>query len=345
MFITKTNRSQFYQLVIKTKNSRTNISTKTSDLTEAYKFMAAYSLAAKSEVHHEEIKQDRPAIIYLSNFRDEYVSHLEQTKSAHYIRSVKLSFKMLINFSGDIPLASVNLRTIDKFISTTYSRTARGASLYYKTLKAAFTKAVQWEYIFVNPFKKIKCPKVSMVFPAFISETELNMILDKTDEKYLKDLFYTAFYTGMRLGEILNMKWSWIDFTENQITVKCSDTFKTKSQKERIIPFNQNLKIIFSGRYPKVISINSSGFVFMGSLCRKLNENYVSKKFKQYARAANFDEKIHFHSLRHSFASLLVQKGVSLYVVKELLGHEELSTTQIYSHLQQQNLRDAVNLL
>ncbi len=56
-------------------------------------------------------------------------------------------------------------------------------------------------------------------------------------------------------------------------------------------------------------------------------------------------DKIHFHTLRHSFASLLVQKGVSLYVVKELLGHEDLATTQIYLHLQKQNLLDAVNLL
>ncbi|MBI1938969.1 MAG: tyrosine-type recombinase/integrase [Ignavibacteriales bacterium] len=57
------------------------------------------------------------------------------------------------------------------------------------------------------------------------------------------------------------------------------------------------------------------------------------------------NEKIHFHSLRHSFASLLAQKGISLYIIKELLGHEDLATTQIYSHLQQQSLIEAVKLL
>lgn len=63
----------------------------------------------------------------------------------------------------------------------------------------------------------------------------------------------------------------------------------------------------------------------------KLNEDFVSKQFKKSVRAAGLNDKIHFHTLRHSFASMLVQRGVSLYVVKELLGHEDLSTTQIYS--------------
>lgn len=62
-------------------------------------------------------------------------------------------------------------------------------------------------------------------------------------------------------------------------------------------------------------------------------------------RKSNLNDKIHSYSLRHSFASILVQRGISLYVVKELLGHKDPATTQIYSHLQQQNLRDAVNLL
>ncbi len=77
----------------------------------------------------------------------------------------------------------------------------------------------------------------------------------------------------------------------------------------------------------------------------KLKGNYVSKKFKKVVRAVGLYDEIHFHSLRHSFASMLVQLGVSLYVIKELLGHEDLSTAQIYSHLQRQNLMDAFNLL
>ncbi|MBZ0200059.1 MAG: site-specific integrase, partial [Ignavibacteriaceae bacterium] len=88
-----------------------------------------------------------------------------------------------------------------------------------------------------------------------------------------------------------------------------------------------------------------TGFVFQKMKDFKLNENYVSKQFKKSVRAAELDDRIHFHTLRHSFASQLVQKGVSLYVIKELLGHEDLSTTQIYSHLQQSNLSAAVNLL
>jgi len=76
-----------------------------------------------------------------------------------------------------------------------------------------------------------------------------------------------------------------------------------------------------------------------------LNEDYVSKRFKRAVRSTGLNEDIHFHTLRHSFASNLIQKGASIYVVKELLGHESISTTQIYSHLQSENLSQAVSLL
>ena len=77
----------------------------------------------------------------------------------------------------------------------------------------------------------------------------------------------------------------------------------------------------------------------------KFTEDFISKQLKNTVRKTNLSDDIHFHTLRHSFASILVQRGVSLYIVKELLGHEDIKTTQVYSHLTQVSLSNAVNLL
>ncbi len=339
MYVVKIQRSKFYQLVYFVDGKRTTVSTKKTNLYEANKFLANFRVKPKEQL------KERITSISLSSFKDEYVEFIKPTKSKKYVRSVELSFRMLMKDVEDIQLNRLDLRTLDKYITHTYARTQKGALLYYRTLKAAFSKAVLWNYLSENPLKKIKAPKIAKTFPVFISEEELQSILKNTQEKFLRDLFTTAFYTGMRVGELVSMKWSWFDLKQNQITVQCSDTFTTKSKKERIIPINHNLKTILANRFLKIFSITDNDFVFYKAKGIRLNEDYVSKKFKKAVRVAGLDERIHFHTLRHSFASLLVQRGVSLYVVKELLGHEALITTQIYSHLQQQNLKDAVNLL
>lgn len=339
MYLVKNNKSPYYQIVFFTNGKRSTISTKTGNFREATRFLNNFKVEPREEILTENQS------ISISEFKDEYVAYLESSKSKNYIRTVQYSFKMLIELIGNIPLNRLDLRTLDKFITVTFTRAPSGASLYYRTLKAAISKAVLWCYIPENPLKKIKSPKVAKSFPIFISEIELRSILEKTKEEYLKDLSITAFYTGMRQGELVNMKWLWIDLKQNQITVHCSEHFTTKSKKERIIPINPNLKTILINRYPKIFNIKNDDYVASRMKGIKLNEDFVSKKFKKSVRAANLDDKIHFHTLRHSFASLLVQRGVSLYVIKELLGHEDLTTTQIYSHLKQHNLRDAVNLL
>lgn len=140
------------------------------------------------------------------------------------------------------------------------------------------------------------------------------------------------------------MQWNWIDFLQNQITVKCSDDFQTKSKKERIVPMSEKVRSILFRRFNSASHI-SSEVVFYSRKGKMLYQETISKQFKKIVRKSNLSDKIHFHTLRHSFASILVQKGVSLYVVKELLGHEDLATTQIYSHLQKRNLMEAVYLL
>ena len=90
---------------------------------------------------------------------------------------------------------------------------------------------------------------------------------------------------------------------------------------------------------------SKSEYVFPNKSNYKFYPDTISKYFKRAVRLAKLSEAIHFHTLRHSFASNLVRKGVSLYIVKELLGHQDISTTQIYAHLDNSALVNAVELL
>ncbi len=363
MFISKSKKSPFYQLTYLVNGKRTTISTKTTLLSEAVKFLNNFRTQVNdnsittTHITFPELKKKTEQLntfeqeklneqkITLDYFKNEYVNYCTPIRSKHYITSIKLSFKMFSESVGNIPLNKISPRIIDTFLVKKFSTTKRAAALYYRTLKAAFSKAVFWEYIEDNPFKKVKLPKIPKGFPHYITEYELQLIINETKEQNLKDIFLIAFYTGMRLAEILNMDWTWVNLSKEEIKVTCSDKFLTKSKKERIIPINPKIKTVLIKRFPKVHNKNESIYVFTKHTNIKLNEDYVSKKFKMAVLSAKIDNHIHFHSLRHSFASMLVQKGSSLYTVKELLGHESITTTEIYSHLQQQNLRDAVNLL
>lgn len=337
MFLSKDSKSPYYQITYFVNGKRTKKSTKTTNLKEANKFLASFSVPVKIDNVVIELNN----FITLSQFKDEYIKYAKLRFSKSYVeRSIEPAFKLLIAYSGDVPLKNLDLKTLDNFIINKYNSTKSGAALYYRTLKAAFSKAVIWNYLDDNPLKKIKAPKVPKSNPVFISETELNLILEKTTNQNLKNIFTVAFYTGMRLAEILNMKSSWIDTQQNIITLKNSADFTTKSKRERIIPLHTRIASIVI----KPTS-NPNDFIFNRTIGKKFNEDYVSKQFKKSLRAAKLDDNIHFHSLRHSFASNLVQRGVNLYVVKELLGHEDIKTTQIYSHLTQSSLSNAVCLL
>jgi integrase len=349
MFLAKDSKSPYLQVVYFVGGKRRRISTGTANRTEAEKFLHAFNPKAlinqrnkiKSDVLDESKNNNS---ILLSSFYNEYKAYIKNTYSEKYLKKAVIpSFTTLQKHIPDIKLDSISTRVLDQFISSTNARSKFCASLYYRTLKAAFNKALVWNYIEVNPFSKIKTPKVPKSLPLFISEGELIEILNSTNSQLMKDIFTMAFYTGMRLGELLNMKWNWIDFTQNIITIKNSNQFISKNKRERIIPIHQKVKSILKARFKLGEPENNLAFYKYEDV--KLNEDFVSKQFKQSVRAAKLNDKIHFHTLRHSFASALVQRNVSLYAVKELLGHENIKTTQVYSHLQKDNLTQAVNLI
>jgi site-specific recombinase XerD len=344
MFLSKDSKSPFYQITYFVDGKRTKKSTKTSNKNEAKKFLDNFKIQLildAQKINSSPVAKQNS--ILLSKYEEEYLKLVSLSKSKHYVRSVKLSFKHFQDFIGDIPLNKIELKQIDNFINFVYSRSESGASLYFRTLKAAFSKAVAWEYIPDNLFKKIKPPKTSKSLPLFINENELQLIIDNTPRQFLKDIFTIAFYSGLRISEILNMKWNWIDESQNLIITKISDDYKTKSKNERIIPIHSKISGILYMLKPAIVNPNS--LIISHSTGRKYNEDFISKQFKLSLRAAKLNDDIHLHTLRHSFCSNLVQRGVSLYVVKELAGHQNITTTQIYSHLNKENLSVAISLL
>lgn len=165
-------------------------------------------------------------------------------------------------------------------------------------------------------------------------------VLDKNTRKiktvqpylYLKPIIITALQTGMRRGEILNLKWSNIDFEQGFI-----ELLETKSGKSRKIPISNKLKDVFDN------SNRTSEYVFINP---KTNQPYqdIKKSFHTILDKANI-QNFRFHDLRHTVATRLVEKGIDLTVVQEILGHSKITTTQRYAHPVPQRKLDAVEVL
>jgi integrase/recombinase XerD len=215
------------------------------------------------------------------------------------------------------------------------------ARKYYGSLAAAFEKAVLWNYILENPFRKVSKPKGRELLPAFFSDNDFRVFLSAVEDGYFRELCITGLLTGLRLSELLSLRWSDIDLTTKVIQVKNSETFTTKTRKNRTVPMSEELFHLLKERKGNVRS--ECEIVFHNRYGGKLLDTTVSQQFKKYVRSAGLNDKLHFHSLRHSFASALVTSGVSLYAVQKLLGHTTSKTTEIYSHLLPQQLHSEIN--
>lgn len=189
-----------------------------------------------------------------------------------------------------------------------------------------------------NLFRKTLSPKVPEVAPTLLTKPEFQLLLNLTHDQDLKDILVVAVTTGMRLGELLVMKWEDVNPVNKTILVRCTKEFLTKNRKNRQLPINISLGSILNQRREGC----EVGRVFKSKI-RRFDAEIVSKSFKQLVRTAGLDERVHFHSWRHTITSWLVQDGASLYEVQKLLGHSSAAVTQIYSHLQPETLHATVN--
>ncbi len=333
MFLSKSSAGIYYLFYNDELGKRRAVSTRCRLKPQALKFLQSF----KQADHERKTKLKR---VLLSEFARAYIEH---TRSIHTRKTAESDATALAEFLrivGDRPLHLIEVRDIELFLSRKREEaSAWTARKYYIALAAAFETAKRWGHISSNPFRSVDKPRVPEILPVFLSRTEFVVLLSAIPSQDLRDLVVCAVSSGLRLGELLALSWSDVDFGRRVLTIQNSERFTTKNRRMRVIPMNEGLFRTLSERR-RTMSVESE-LVFHegGAPC---DPKRVSKAFKRSVRIAGLDHRLHFHSTRHTFASWLAQDGVSLYAIQKLLGHSSASVTQIYSHLQPSELRAEV---
>ena len=182
----------------------------------------------------------------------------------------------------------------------------------------------------------IEFPRVSKKLPHILSSREINLLLDEANFKgnlglrnqAILELLYA---TGMRVSELIYLKPNDINI-ENRM-LKCLG----KGSKERIIPFGdkacQSLSLYLDKVRPKLVKDSDENILFLNSQGKRLSRQGVFYLVKLYAHKAGIEKKVTPHTLRHTLATHLIENGADLRSVQEMLGHSDISTTQIYTHV------------
>ena len=207
-------------------------------------------------------------------------------------------------------------------------------------LRGMFNLARGWRYCADNPTEGVKFFKITKTQePRFLSKKECEKLLSNCGED-LYPIFFTFLSTGMRRGELLNLEWRDVDFVRKRIKIRAKEDWQPKTS-ERNIPMNDSLlKVLKKHR-----EISKGRLVFTNGDGKKIHKNDLRKELMKITERCGFSDVTKLHSLRHTFASHLVMSGVDLPTVKKLMGHSDIDTTMIYSHLADEHVDKAVEKL
>lgn len=164
-------------------------------------------------------------------------------------------------------------------------------------------------------------------------------MLAHTKGTQLHDIILLTVMTGLRWGELLGLTWEDVDLKQGTLLIHSTIGHRTKGGKIRLIPMNTAVRELFR-RIPK-----TDGAIFTGERGGWKKGAFVGRILKKAIKGCGLDPKLHFHSLRHTFASVLVKEGVSIYRVQRLLGHSSPRVTEIYAHLGTSELSGSVEKL
>jgi integrase len=243
---------------------------------------------------------------------------------------------------GDIVLERINARHWDTYrIKRLEKVTPTSVNIELRALKAFLNTCVRWGILEHSPFNRQPFASVSQTSPLFFTKEDFQKLLGAIKESWLRDAVCFTVATGLRCGELINLRWEDVDLQRRIFTVQSNPTFKTKQGKKRTLPLNEMAYNLLSLRHSQ--SIGEYVFTVKG---KQIAESLISHAFKRAVRTKEIglNDRLHWHSLRSSFATWLVIDGCSIYAVSKLLGYSSVAITQKhYAHLATENLYSDVN--
>ena len=239
-------------------------------------------------------------------------------------------------------LTKVDTSDIRSFIKYLSDRKEKTLARYITTLRVFFDFMIKKKYISINPMDGISSPKLSKSLPDVLTISEVDKLLSfdlKTNydfrDKCILEMLYS---TGLRISELVSLKLENINLDESLIKVM------GKGSKERIVPFNETTRE-YLNKYikeirPNMLKQNQTDYLYLNNHGKNLTRQAIFKMIKKRTLNAGIKKEISPHTLRHSFATHLLAGGADIRFIQELLGHESISTTEIYTHIAKENLKE-----
>tara|TARA_B100000614_G_scaffold48559_2_gene41650 strand:- start:934 stop:1812 length:879 start_codon:yes stop_codon:yes gene_type:complete len=281
--------------------------------------------------------------------KDKFLRHLkfEKRVSENTIKSYDNDLSQFLTFSekyeNNRKISSIDNKTIRAWIIELSTKNLSNKSINRKiaSIKSFFRFLIKRQIIKKNPSTLVKSLKAKQTLPLFLKEKDLISLfktinISNTLDEARSDLILELLYgTGIRINELINLKSKNLDLIRNEIKVF------GKRNKERILPINQNIvskaKLYLNHKKRK---FSKSEFVFLTDKGNKLYPMMVYRIVKKCLSSLINSEKYNPHLLRHSFATHILNKGGDLNAIKDLLGHESLAATQIYTHNSIEKLKE-----